>query len=271
MKATLDRLAWTTELETEIFNKLTVKHAPDFPSTRFCQLRSPATREELEHFCRFRIAEAARNLFIVQVCGKAIDRLPDPEVQLFLSRQIGDDGAQAQHTRHRIWELSGRDPLPTIQQEVQKHWNFVGNLPYNNWLGFVAFELHYKLHTVAMSIVRSRTAKIGDLETSKFANQRILPDEVFHRLGVVAWWQRRYEQASPQEKADLAAELIQLDEDWQRRRNAYLKEYWQIAHHATGIEIEALPAIYDAWRREVLAYFFNIPISQLPQLVSVND
>ncbi|MDZ4876597.1 MAG: hypothetical protein CLLPBCKN_006032 [Chroococcidiopsis cubana SAG 39.79] len=271
MKATLDRLAWTTELETEIFNKLTVQHAPDFPSTCFCQLRSPATREEWKHLCRFRIAQAARNLFIVQVCGQAIDRLPDPEVQLFLSRQIGDDGAHAQHTRHRVWELSGRDPLPTIQQEVQQHWDFMGDLPNCNWLGFVAFQLHYKLHIVAMSIVNSRTAKIGDLETSKFADRRILPDEVFHRLGIVAWWHCKYEQASPQEKANLAAELIQLDDDSQRRRNAYLKEYWQMAHRATGIETEALPAMYDAWRREVLSYLLDIPISQLPKLVSIND
>lgn len=269
MKATLDRLAWTTQLETEIFNKLTLQHAPDFPSTRFCNLRSPATEEELEHFCRFCIVEAARDLFVVQVCGKVIDRLPDPELQLFLSRQIGDDGAHAQHTRHRIWELSGRDPLLKIQQEVQKHWNFMGDLPYRNWLGFVAFELHYKLHVVAMSIANSRTAKIGDLETSHIS-ERILPNELFHRLGVVAWWQRKYEQASSQEKANLAAELIQLDEDSQRRRNAYLKEYWQIAHRATGIETEALPAIYDAWRQEVLSYLLDIPISQLPKLVSVN-
>ncbi|MEH2119233.1 hypothetical protein [Nostoc sp.] len=47
------------------------------------------TDEERENFYRFRVAGAAHDLFIVQVCAKIIDSFADLELQLFLSRQIG--------------------------------------------------------------------------------------------------------------------------------------------------------------------------------------
>lgn len=272
MTATLTRPAWTTDYEIELFNKLIEKQAPHIPTTRLHDPRPPASEEELENFCRFRIAGAAHDLYIVQVCARAIDQLiPDPHLQLFLSRQLGDDGAHAEATRRRVQALSGRDPIDEVQQQVQKHWDYMGDIPFRNWLGFLAFELHYELHIVAMLLVNSRTTKINDPETGSFAAERILPDEAVHRLGTVDWWRSKYDRASHTEKAELAAQLLELDEEVQRRRNPYLKNHWQINHHATGSELEGLDVIYDAWRREVLSYFLDIPISQLPKLVSVND
>ncbi|MEI2583020.1 hypothetical protein [Scytonema sp. PRP1] len=271
MTATLTRPTWTPELEIEIIDKLIARYAPHFPTTRAATPRQPITQEEIENFCHFRIGGAAHDLYIVQVCGKVIDQIPDPELQLFLSRQIGDDGAHAQHTRQRVWELTGHDPIAEIQQRVQKHWDFMGDLPHRNWLGFMAFELHYELHIVAQLILNSRTTKINDPETGKFGVEKILPDEAYHRLGVLAWWQGKYEQASPTQKQEIAAQLLEVDEEGQRRRNGYLNEYWGIIHRATGAEIEGLPVIYDAWRREVLAYFLDIPVSELPKLVSVSE
>ena len=188
-----------------------------------------------------------------------------------MSQQIGDDGAHAENTRRRVQALSGRNPIEDIQRQVQKHWDYMGDLPIRNWQGFLAFELHYELHIVASLILNSRTTKINDPESASFAPLRILPDEAFHRLGVADWWQRKYDQASPGEKTELAAQVLELDEEGQRRRNIYLKEHWQITHRAIGCEIEPLPVIYDAWRREVLSYFLDIPLDKLPQLVSVND
>jgi len=271
MTATLTRPAWTTDLEVEIFDKLIDKHAPHLPKTRLSDPRPPATEEELENFCRFRIAGAAHDLFIVQVCAKVIDQIPDLELQLFLSRQIGDDGAHAQNTRQRVEALSGHDPIKDIQKQVQKHWDYIGDLPIRNWQGFLAFELHYELHIVALLLLNNRTSKINDPESGKFAKERILPDEAFHRLGVVDWWQRKYDQASPAEKAELVAQALEADEELQRLRNPYLKEHWELTHRAIGAEIVVLPGIYDAWRQEVLSYFLDIPISKLPKLVSVND
>lgn len=271
MTATLTRRAWTTDLEIEILNKLVDKYAPHLPKTRLHDPRPIQTQAELDNFIRFRIGGAAHDLYIVQVCAKAIDQIADPELQLFLSRQIGDDGAHAQHTRQRVLALTGHDPIDEIQQQVQKHWDYMGSLPFRNWQGFMAFELHYELHIVAQLLLNSRTTRINDLESAKFGVETIVPDEAAHRLGVVAWWQRKYDRASPAEKADLVAQVLAADEEGQRRRNLYLKEHWQIVHQALGCELEALPVVYDAWRREVLAYFFDIPVSQLPQLVSVNN
>ncbi|MBD2168261.1 hypothetical protein H6G04_28155 [Calothrix membranacea FACHB-236] len=271
MTATLTRPAWTTDFEIETIDKIIAKHAPNFPTTRVQEPRQLTTAEEFEKFYRFRIGGAAHDLYIVQVCSKIIDQIPDPDLQLFLSRQIGDDGAHAQFTRQRVWELSGEDPTEKIVQEVQNHWEFMGDLPIRNWLGFIAFELHYELHIVAQLILNSRTTKIVDPVTSKFASQTILPDEAVHRFGVLAWWQSKYNKASQTEKSEIAAQLLELDEEGQRRRNPYLQKHWQIVHDATGAEIAGIGVIYDAWRREVLSYFLDIPIAELPQLVSVSE
>lgn len=57
----------------------------------------------------------------------------------------------------------------------------------------------------------------------------------------------------------------------QRRRNPYLKEHEKISRRALGIEVEETGVIYDTWRQEVLSYFLDIPVSQLPKLVSIDD
>ncbi|QFS49965.1 LLM class flavin-dependent oxidoreductase [Nostoc sphaeroides] len=127
------------------------------------------------------------------------------------------------------------------------------------------------LHIVALLFINSRTSKINDPDSAKFAAERILPDEAVHRLGVVDWWQRKFDRASPAEKEDLIAQVIEADEEGQRRRNPYLRDHWQLSQKAIGIEIDDLPVLYDTWRQEVLSYFLDIPISRLPKLVSVND
>ncbi len=160
MTAILTRPACTTDLELEIFDKLLDKYTPHIPKKRSQEPRSPETDEERENFYRFRVADAAHDLFIVQVCAKIIDSFPDPELQLFLSRQIGDDGAHAQNTRLRAQAISGRDPIENIQKQMQKHWDYMGDLPIRNWQGFLAFELHYELHIVALLFINSRISKI---------------------------------------------------------------------------------------------------------------
>ncbi|MFN6472808.1 MAG: hypothetical protein RMY36_024470 [Nostoc sp. SerVER01] len=271
MTAILTRPAWTTDLELEIFDKLLDKRAPHLPKKRLEEPRPPQTEEEKENFYRFRVAGAAHDLFIVQVCAKIIDQIPDLELQLFLSRQIGDDGAHAQNTCLRAQAISGRNAIEDIQKQVQKHWDYMGDLPIRNWQGFLAFELHYELHIVALLFINSRTSKINDPDSAKYAAERILPDEAAHRLGVVDWWQRKFDRASPTEKQDLVAQVLEADEEGQRRRNPYLWDHWRLSQKAIGIEIDDLPILYDAWRREVLSYFLDIPVTKLPKLVSVND
>ncbi|MUG93559.1 hypothetical protein F7734_14445 [Scytonema sp. UIC 10036] len=271
MTATLTRQAWTVEFETETIDRLIDKHAPHIPKKRLQEAKPIQTEEELENFYHFRIGGAAHDLFIVQVCAKVINQIPDPELQLFLSRQVGDDGAHAENTRRRVEALFGHDPIEDIQKQVQKHWDFMEDLPIRNWFGFLAFELHYEHHIVATAILNRRLSRLYDPASTSFAVERIIPDEAFHRVGVVEWWQRKFDKASPTEKAELVEQVLAVDEEAQRRRNTYLKEHGQITRRALGIEVEGSDLIYDAWRREVLAYFFNIPETKLPKLVSIND
>ncbi len=54
-------------------------------------------------------------MFILQVCAHIFGQIPDPELQLFLSRQISDDGAQAENTSRTVQIISGHDPIEDIQ------------------------------------------------------------------------------------------------------------------------------------------------------------
>ncbi|QIR36010.1 hypothetical protein HCG51_04035 [Tolypothrix sp. PCC 7910] len=271
MTVIITRPAWTIEFENETIDRLIDKHAPHIPKKRLQEPKAIATAEELENFYHFRVGGAAHDLFIVQVVANVIDKIPDPELQLFLSRQLGDDGAHAENTRRRVEALFGHDPIDDIQKQVQKHWDFMGDIPRRGWLGFLAFELHYEHHIVAIGSLNRRLSRLYDPESSSFATARIIPDETFHRAGVAEWWLRKFDKASPTEKAELAAQVIEADEEVQRRRNPYLKEHEKVSRRALGIEVEGTGVIYDTWRQEVLSYFLDIPVSQLPKLVSIND
>lgn len=273
MALTLIRPDWTTEFEVELFDRLIAQYAPHLPTQRVVdEPRSPATETEWEAFYQYRIGGAAHDLFIVQLIAKVLHQFNDePEWQLFLSRQIGDDGAHATATRQRVWDLSGQDPTEAIQKQVQWHWEYLGDLPFQGWVGFIAWQLHYELHIVAILLLTSRLTQISESESSRYATERILPDEFVHRLGVVQWWQAKFSHATPAEKSTLSAQLLALDEALQQRRNPYLKDFWQRAQRALGFEIAGFDVIYDAWRRGVLAYFLEIPAEDLPRLVSLND
>ena len=271
MTATLTRPAWTSELEIEIFDQLIAQYTPHLAIERV-ESRSPETEEEWQKFYRYRSAGAAHDLFIVQLAAQAINQIADePQWQLFLSRQIGDDGAHSIATSQRIRELSGQDPTEDVKKQVQWHWEYLGDLPLQSWVNFIAWELHYELHIVAILLLTSRLTQISEPESGQFAKERILPDEFVHRAGVVEWWRSKYDRATPGEKSELAAQLLELDEELQRRRNPYLRDFWQRAYQGLGFEAEGFELLYDAWRREVLAYFLDIPAAQLPRLVSLKD
>ncbi|MBD2471403.1 hypothetical protein [Nostoc sp. FACHB-145] len=262
------------EFETETADKLFSLLAPHIPPAPVDEPRPITSKEELENFAQYLIAGAAHDSYIVQVIGRAIANIvpDDLHLQLFLSRQLGDDGAHAQYSRERVQVLLGYDPIDEIKRQVQEHWNFFGDLSTRSLFGFLAFEFHYELHIVAGLLVNKRLTQVNDPETSNFVAQRILPDETEHRIGVIDWWRNKYGKVSGSQKAELIEQIIELDNEGQKRRNAYLKNYWKINHVALGIgEVKEQPAIYDAWRQEVLSYVLDVPVDQLPKLVSVND
>lgn len=94
MTATLSR-TWTVEFENQTLNKLISKHAPHVPLTREHPSRPPLTEEEKDNFYQYWAATGGHDLSIVQAASKAISLIPDPDLHLILSRQIGDDGMHA--------------------------------------------------------------------------------------------------------------------------------------------------------------------------------
>ncbi|MEH2333793.1 hypothetical protein [Nostoc sp.] len=137
MTATLTR-TWNVEFEKETLEKLISKHAPHVPLTHEHGSRPPETEEEKAGFYQYWAATGGHDLSIVQAASKAILLIPDPDLHLILSRQIGDDGAHAIAFRERIIDLTGRDPIDDIRKEAERHWEFLEDVPYRNWLGFVA-------------------------------------------------------------------------------------------------------------------------------------
>ncbi|MBH8578121.1 hypothetical protein I8752_35295 [Nostocaceae cyanobacterium CENA369] len=267
MATTLTR-SWSVEFEKENLEKLFSQHAPHVPLTREHPSRPPITEAEKEHFYQYWAATGGHDLSIVQAASKAILLIPDPDLHLILSRQIGDDGAHAIAFRDRIIALTGRDPIDDIRKEAKRHWEFLEDVPYRNWLGFIAWELHYEHHILPQVWFNKLTSTIGDAVLAQQSSERFSDDEAIHRVTIANWWRKKFEQASLNERTELAAQLLELDEEIQKRRAAYIKQRWQDAENFNGSNSQGIEPIYDAWRKEVLSYLLDIPH---PQLTSINQ
>lgn len=266
MTATLTR-TWNVEFEKETLEKLISKHAPHVPLTREHGSRPPETEEEKAGFYQYWAATGGHDLSIVQAASKAILLIPDPDLHLILSRQIGDDGAHAIAFRERIIALTGRDPIDDIRKEAERHWEFLEDVPYRNWLGFVAWELHYEHYILPQVWFNKLTSTIGDQELAQKSKEHFNDDEAVHRITIANWWRKKFEQASPTEKSEIAAQLLELDEEIQQRRAPYIKQRWQDAENFNGANTKGIEPVYDAWRKEVISYLLDIPN---PQLTSVS-
>ncbi|KAF3889592.1 MULTISPECIES: hypothetical protein [Nostocales] len=267
MTATLTR-AWNVEFENETLNKLIGKYAPHVPLTREQASRPPLTEEEKDNFYQYWAATGGHDLSIVQAASKAISLISDPDLHLILSRQIGDDGTHAIAFRQRVIALTGRDPIDDIRKEAERHWEFLEDVPYRNWLGFIAWELHYEHHILPQVWFNKLTSKIGDAVLAKQSSERFTDDEAIHRVTIANWWRKKFEQASPNERAELAAKLLELDEEIQQRRAAYIKQRWLDAENFNGANIKGIESVYDDWRSEVISYLLDLPN---PQLTSINQ
>ncbi|KAF3889601.1 MULTISPECIES: hypothetical protein [Nostocales] len=267
MIATLTR-TWNAEFEQEILNKIFANYTPHIVLTQQSEVRPPETEEEKSNFYQYWVASAARDLFAVQACNKAIWLISDPDLHLILSRQIGDDAARAQAFRDRAIAITGEDPIDDIRKEIQHHWEIMGDISYRSWLGFVAFELHYKHYNFPTEIVKISTSKINDPELAASSASVFQLNDSVHRQTISHWWRQKYETASPDEKTELAALLIEIDEHIQKRRNDCIKTSWQQDLHATGANTIGLEPVYDAWRKEIVSYLLELPH---PTLSSVSN
>ncbi|MCM0593012.1 MAG: hypothetical protein HEQ35_29755 [Gloeotrichia echinulata IR180] len=262
MTASLTR-SWNVEFEKQNLEQLFNQHAPHIPLIRQQASRPPQTEAEKANFYEYWAATGGHDLFIVQAASKAIWLIPDPDLHLILSRQIGDDGAHAIAFRERIIALTGRDPIKDIQREAQRHWDFLEDVPYRNWLGFIAWELHYEHHILPQVWFNKLTSLIGDEELAHRSQEQFNDDEAIHRITIANWWRKKFEQASPSEQSELAAQLLELDEEIQQRRAPYIKQRWLDAENFNGANTKGIEPVYDAWRKQVISYLLDIPNPQL--------
>ncbi|KVT41212.1 hypothetical protein [Burkholderia multivorans] len=246
---------WNGQFEEALFVDVARRHRPDFPDKLAAPPREPHTADELAAVADYYTKMASHDLFIVQVVAKAIDTLfrDDPHFQLILSRQLGDDGAHAAIGRERVRELTGRDPLPDVDRLVAAHWARIGDLAVRDLAGFLAFEWHYELHILAKLWIQRKTGRIADGAMREHGENRIRPDEEWHRVQIVNWWFATLASLPAAERDALIDRVIAADEEMQARLDGYLHDEYAHTAHVFGADIADYRAIYDDWRREMLS------------------
>lgn len=262
---------WGPALEDALFLTVAHRHVPGLPARRATPPRGPETPAEVQALCDDWVRTAAHDLFIVQAVSRAMHTVfaDDPHVQLLLSRQLGDDGDHAVEARRHLWALRGSDPLPEIQRHLAEHWARAGDIPFRSVAGFLAFEFHYELYILArMQIVR-RTARIADTAMKDFAESRIRPDEAFHRSQIVGWWLDTLQAMGLEERARFTREILVEDEALQQRLNPFLREELADMARVYGADLAEAHAIYDDWRRTLLAKLLDTDASALGALTSI--
>ena len=263
---------WNAAFEEKLFLEVARRHVPDFPDKLAVPPREPATDSEVDAVCDYYTRMASHDLFIVQVVARAIDTLfkDNPHFQLILSRQLGDDGAHAVLARERIIALTSIDPLPDIERHVRAHWARLGDLPVRDLAGFLAFQWHYELHILAKLWIQRKTGRVADGAMREHGENRIRPDEEWHRVQIVQWWQARLASVQGAEREALIERIIAADEETQRRLDPYLHTEYEHTALVFGADITAYRAIYDDWRREILARLIGREPDELAPLVPLS-
>jgi hypothetical protein len=263
---------WNAAFEEQLFLEVARRHVAGFPDRLAAPPREPRTDAEIDAVCDYYTRMASHDLFIVQVVARAIDTLfaDDPHFQLILARQLGDDGAHATLARERIVALTSIDPLPAIQRRVDEHWQRLGNLPLRDIAGFLAFEWHYELHILAKLWIQRKTGTIADAAMREHGENRIRPDEEWHRVQIIEWWRALLAKTPAGQRDALIARVLAADDDFQRRLDGYLHDEYAHTARVFGADIAAYRAIYNDWRREILARLTQRDPATLSALASLS-
>lgn len=258
-------------LETRLFDDIRLAVAPHIPAARLDPPRDLAAAAERQAAGEYAIWNTVHDLFITQVAAHAIAGLfrDDTDFQFALARQLGDDAAHAEFSLARASLLLERDARPEVEQGVRDAWDLVGVFALRNWQNFLAWQFHYEHYILARLFVNRRTAKVLDFGHREFGENRILPDEEAHRIRITQWWLRKLAGASDSERHDWTEGLVQADEDVQHLLGPYLRDSWQLNLRATGLDTRNHVALYDAWRRELLATLLRVAPDDLPSLTSL--
>jgi hypothetical protein len=269
------RHGWDAAFENGLFNQVIAVQAPHLPLSAPGNTREPETPEEIAEVVEFTARLAAHDTFIVQAVSKAIAHLDiDTNFHLKLARQVGDDGHHAELARHRLRTLTGSDQLERIEGYVEELWTVLGDAPYRDVFGFLAFQLHYELHIQGRLKAEGRTAKIKygrkKDEVLDYAAGNEADDELLHRINIVDWVKERLA-ALPSDAARRAwaGQVIAADDDMQRKLNPYLRYRIANAGRAWQSDLTNVVGIYDGYRRGVLAHLLETPERELPALTSL--
>jgi hypothetical protein len=272
MSAALESYRWSAQLEENIYRDVVSCFAPHLPLERMAPRRPAATPAEIEGICDNWIWTAGHDSLIVQAAAKALDRLfPGLDEQYFLARQIGDDGFHAEFVRDYVKRVLGYDPIRQINDIVRQHWAALDDLPYRDILSFFAWELHYELHILSRLHTERRTGQIGEPSMRQFAEERVTPDEEVHRLRILDWWIGYYGALGPAEREATARRVIALDDEIQQRLNPYLNSRYQRSAANFGADIRGREAVYDNFRREVLARLLKLTPEGVGRLTSLGE
>lgn len=271
------RYGWDATFENGLFNEVIAVQAPHLPLAPPGpgQTREPQTPEEIAEVVEFTARLAAHDTFIVQAVSKAIAHLDiDTNFHLKLARQVGDDGHHAELARHRLTTLTGSDQLPVIEGYIGELWQALGDIPYRDVYGFLAFQLHYELHIQGRLKAEGRTAKIKygrkKDEVLDYAAGNEADDELLHRINIVDWVKQQLAALpTSQERQQWVARVIAADDDMQRRLNPYLRHRIANAGRAWQSDLTNVAAIYDGYRRRVLSHLLETPEQDLPELTSL--
>lgn len=263
---------WSAQIEDDIYRDVVTRFAPHLPLVRVVPRRPATTAAEIEGICDNWIWTAGHDSLIVQAASKALDRLfPSLDQQYFLARQIGDDGFHAEFVRDYVKRVLGYDPIHQIDDIVRLHWAALDDLPYRDVLSFFAWELHYELYILSRLHTERRTAQIGDPSIKAFAEERVTPDEEVHRLRILDWWIDYYAALTPAKRVKVAQRVIALDDEIQRRLNPYLNSRYERSAAKLGTDIRGKAAVYDNFRRTVLARLLQMTPERMGVLTSLGE
>lgn len=272
MTATQKRPVYTGEFEAQLIQRVAHQYAPNLLAERQAEPRDSQTKAEREGLVDLYIWGASHDLFIAQLVARAIDRLfpDDLDILAVLARQLGDDGAHGASSRQRAAELAGRDPVDQIKKNVKAHWERVGEIATGSWQGFLAWEFHYEHYVQAKALARRNTSQIVDLGHRHYAEGRIIPDELVHRVEITDWWQKKFDAATRDQRAQWSAEILAADEALQKALNPYLHHARELLERGNKIDSRNLTPFYDNLRREFLAYHLDKTVGDLPALTSLS-
>ncbi len=264
---------WTVDFEDQVLTNVARARLPDFPENRIGKPREAISPEEHAALAAYYISAASHDLYIVQVVARALAQpyAQDFDLQVILSRQLGDDGFHAGVEKEWAAAHQAAYPIPAINARVRVALARLGDLPYRSLAGFIAFEFHYEVYEIARLKLARRTGSIFDPMTRSFLENRLVPDEEWHRIQIIEWWFNHLDAQSPSERKNLIDEVIDADNEIQLRLHDYLHEKYRSSHDAFGTQLDFYVDIYDGFRKHTLSALLDTGPEKLPALRSLGD